>query len=693
MLELLAPAGSMEALTAAVQNGANAVYLGFGDFNARRSAANFTEDSFAAAVRYCHLRGVKVYLTLNTLLTDRELPVAAMLAARAWEMGADAVLVQDLGLLQAIRQTASGLPVHASTQMTVCNLDGVKMCADLGMTRAVLSRELSVKEIGFICEHAPIEIEVFGHGALCVCYSGQCFFSAVVGERSGNRGMCAQPCRMPYGLKNRPDSFPLSLKDVCLADRLGELEQLGVTCLKLEGRMKRPEYVAVVTRIYSTLLEEQRAPSRQEWKDLETAFSRNGFTQGYFDGRTGPEMFGVRDVRAAEPAELFAKARRTYTTQERACVDVTCFGLVKRGEPVRVKVQDEDGNQYTAVGEPPEEAVNWGLTEETVARQLSRTGGTPFRCQRVRAVVEPGLQTPLRALNTLRRKALDGLSEIRQTPLPVCIKPFVSEIRYENSKEPPVLLVSVRHAVQVSSDLLRLAPRRLDIPCQELAEHPECLKGISRETEVCVLLPRVVWDGERSKILQQLEVCRKFGDHALIGNYGVMEAARTFDFALRGDFGIPVFNAQTLEELKNLGFQSATASFELKFAQIRDLSKTIPLEAIVYGRLPLMITENEIPSLCKRRSTVRGEEITLIDRKGERFPVIPALGGRNEILNSQVLFLADKSEWKRVGLYGGRLFFTTERPDICIQVMERYLEKNMWRPEQLTRGLYYRGVK
>ena len=234
MLELLAPAGSMEALTAAVQNGADAVYLGFGDFNARRNAKNFTEADFASAVSYCHLRGVQVYLTLNTLLTDRELPPAAELARRASELGADAVLIQDPGVLRAVRQAAPDLTLHASTQMTVHSLDGVKACADLGFKRAVLSRELPASEIEYICDRSPIEIEVFGHGALCMCYSGQCYFSAVVGERSGNRGLCAQPCRMKYGWNGRADSYPLSLKDACMADRLRQLKKLGVSCWREE---------------------------------------------------------------------------------------------------------------------------------------------------------------------------------------------------------------------------------------------------------------------------------------------------------------------------------------------------------------------------------------------------------------------------------------------------------------------------
>ena len=235
MLELLAPAGSMEAVTAAVQNGADAVYFGYGDFNARRNATNFSEEEAAAAVSYCHLRGCKVHLTLNTLLTDRELPGAAEVAAHASRIGVDAVIVQDLGVLRMLRQTVPDLPLHGSTQMTVHSLDGVKQCADLGISRVVLSRELNRDQIAYICQNSPIESEVFGHGALCMCYSGQCYFSSVIGGRSGNRGLCAQPCRLKYGWNGRADEYPLSLKDMSLVSHRKELQDMGVACLKLEG--------------------------------------------------------------------------------------------------------------------------------------------------------------------------------------------------------------------------------------------------------------------------------------------------------------------------------------------------------------------------------------------------------------------------------------------------------------------------
>ena len=693
MLELLAPAGSMEALTAAVQNGADAVYMGFGDFNARRNAKNFTEADFASAVSYCHLRGVKVYLTLNTLLTDRELPAAADLARRASGLGADAVLVQDLGVLRAVRQAAPDLTVHGSTQLTVHNLDGAKACADLGMKRVVLSRELPASEIEYICTHSPIEIEIFGHGALCMCYSGQCIFSAVVGERSGNRGLCAQPCRMKYGWNGRADSYPLSLKDACMADRIRQIRKMGVSCLKLEGRMKRAEYVAVITRIYSTLIKEDRMPTAEEMKALEEAFSRQGFTQGYLDDKTGPRMFGVREEKSPEPKELFEQARQTYVNQENPRVDVKFYAMVRPGEPVQVGVEDPEGRVVTAAGAAPEKALNHPITTEQVEKQLSRTGGTPYRCLGVKALVEEGLNVSLAALNALRRQVLEDLTRKRMTLPVVRTGEYKPGARYENPKEPPMLTVSVRKAGQVSADLLRQAPAILYVPAAELAQSPQWLKNLSRETALGVILPRVAWDRERKELETQLQKCRDLGcTEALVGNLGMIDLARREGFTLHTDYGLHSFNAQALKEWKRLGFVSATVSFELKLAQIRDLSKAIPAEAIVYGRLPLMLTENCIIKNRSGQCVCEGENI-LTDRKGERFPVVKAPSCRSEILNSRKLFLADKPDWQRVGLTYARLMFTTENPWECAQDLERYQGKSYWTPNQFTRGLYYRGVE
>jgi len=694
MLELLAPAGSMEAVTAAVQNGADAVYFGYGNFNARRNAKNFSEEEAAAAVSYCHQRGCKVNLTLNTLLTDRELAGAAQVAAHASDIGIDAVIVQDLGVMRMLRQTVPDLPIHGSTQMTVHSLDGVKLCADLGISRVVLSREVSRSQMEYICQHSPIEIEVFGHGALCMCYSGQCFFSSVIGGRSGNRGLCAQPCRLKYGWNGRADEYPLSLKDMSLAGYLKELQDMGVACLKLEGRMKRPEYVAIVTGIYARALKEGRAPTQEELLQLEQAFSRQGFTDGYYLGKKGPQMFGTRQEEK-EPKELYAQARSTYENGENRKEPIRFYALLEAGQPAQIAVQDKEGRVAHAEGPVPEAARNVPLTAEKVEGQLARTGGTPYRCEKAVVKVEEGLSLPLSALNNLRRQVLEDLTAQRATPPQRRKEAFRPGVRYENPRSKPVYTVSVRLAEQVSRDLLERKPALIYIPADQAAAHPEVVKKCqAAEVPVAVLLPRICTDSETRQLEEQLLALRDLGvEEALAGTLGVAQRAMHLGFRVRGDYGLGTFNSQTMKEFKRMGFISATASFELKLPQVRDLSKTVPTELIAYGRLPLMITENCIIHNHTGQHTCENVNL-LTDRKGERFPVVKAWGCRNEILNSKKVFLADKSaDLDRLGLWALRLAFTTENPSECARVLERYMGLGNYQPNEYTRGLYYRDVE
>ncbi|NLF34650.1 MAG: U32 family peptidase [Clostridiales bacterium] len=694
MLELLAPAGAPEAVTAAVQSGADAIYLGYGAFHARRNAKNFSREEFAEAVSYCHIRGVKVYLTLNTLVTDRELPGAAAQAADASALGVDAVLVQDLGLLRLLRQSLPDLPVHASTQMTIHSLDGVKRCADLGLTRVVLARELSKDAMAHICAHSPIEIEVFAHGAMCMSYSGQCYFSSVLGGRSGNRGLCAQPCRLPYRWGDAPNGNPLSLKDLSLIDHLRELDQMGVACVKLEGRMRRPEYVAVVTSIYAAAIREARAPTADERHRLTAAFSRQGFTDGYYTGARGPAMFGVREE-TRPPDALFAEARAAFQGGEVQRVPVTLYALLRPDEPALVGVEDDAGRVMTAAGPIPEPARTVALDAAAVEAQLMKTGGTPYLCRRARALVAPGLSLPLSALNELRRQVLGGLTELRAAPPARRQGDVRFGVRYENRKEPPILILSLRRAGQLSDELLRLKPDFLYLPVEEIAAHGDRVaRALDRGVPVAAVLPRVAWDREHPDLRRELDTAAGLGvTDALVGNLGLLSLARDAGFTLRGDFGLPCYNTQTLKELKRMGMVSATASFELKLAQIRDISKAIEIEMIVYGRLPLMLTE-----LCTIKNhagaCVCDNVNALTDRTLASFPVAKARGCRNEVLNAKKLFLADKqADYRRVGLWGARLMFTTENPRECVQVTERYLDRGGYTPNDYTRGLYYRGVE
>ena len=687
--ELLAPAGSPEALRAAVQNGADAVYLGWGAFNARRGAKTFSDQEFADALVYCHERGVRVFLTLNTLVTDRELPQALETAAAASRLGVDAVLVQDWGLFSLLRRTLPDLPLHASTQMSIFTSGGAREAAADGCERVVLARECSAEDTQAICSNCPAEVEVFAHGALCMCYSGQCSMSALIGGRSGNRGRCAQPCRLPYGVDGPPKGqHPLSLKDNCLADALGDMARMGVACVKLEGRMKRPEYVAVVTRIYARLLREGRSPTPAELSELEQAFSRSGFTDWYWRGRRGRGMFGTRPENTPEPEELFAEARRAYERDALRTVPVVLSCEIRSGLPSTLTA--EDGTHTVAVtGPTPEPARSKPLTSEDLKSRLEKTGGTAYRCAEVRVRLEENLSLPASAVNGLRRDALAALSAARTTP-PHRRSLSAPELPPDIYKAAaPQFTVSVSRMDQLTRTMLTLCrPARVYVPLDQLLSAVELPWD---GTAWCAVLPRVWRDRDEAEIGSWLEYAKALGvSGVLAGNLGHLPLVRDTGLELYGDFGLNVFNSRSLDYLREKGFASACVSFELRFPQIRDLRKVLPTEAIVYGRLPLMITEN-----CLIRNSVGcqcQEPHTLVDRTGAAFPLLPAYGHRTEIQNSRVLYLADRPEYRDLGLAYARLRFTTESAEECCAIFQRY-RSGAPATGAYTRGLYERGVE
>ena len=694
-MELLAPAGSMEALRAAVCNGADAVYLGADTFNARMNARNFSAADLQEAVVYCHVRGVKVHLTLNTLVLDREMPRAAELIRLAASCGVDAFIVQDLGVVSLCRQLAPDVPIHASTQMSIHSLEGVLEAAALGCSRVVLSRELPASEIAYICKKSPVEIEVFVHGALCMCYSGQCYLSSVIGRRSGNRGQCAQPCRLPYGYgRFESTRYPLSLKDNCLAGELDELRRMGVASIKIEGRMKRPEYVAIVTRAYRTVLNGGKLmPS--DLQELETAFSRQGFTDGYFRGQTGSDMFGRRQE-GEDTADLFASARATYEQGEPQRIGVRFYAMIRRGEPAQLAVEDPDGNLCRTRGPVPEQAVYRSLTPQDLEQQLKKTGGTPYLCTAVRSSLDPDLMLPASAINAMRRDVIAELTAKRGRAAPARLNAYDEPPRYDGIAGEPQLTVAVRTADQITSRMLSMKPTVLYVPLSELAEHPDLPQRVSVETQLAAILPRVIWSGELAPVARQLRTVYEMGvRQVLAGNLGQLHIARAAGFAVRGDFGLNIVNSRAMRYLREQGLDSQLLSFELTLPQIRDIAKAVPAELLIYGRLPLMLMEN---CVMKNRTGIcacQTGTVRLVDRVGEEFPIVKDPGTcRNVLLNGKKLYLLDKKDALRgMGLWALRLQFTTENPSEIDKVLMDYQGRAVFDAGSYTRGLYSRGVE
>jgi len=696
LLEILSPAGSSEGVIAAVQNGADAIYLGFGEYNARKNAKNFTTEEFERALEYCRVRGVKTYLTLNTLVSDRELSLVAESAKIACRFGIDAIIVQDLGVMKALKQAVPDVPLHASTQLGVYNLEGAKMAAAMGFKRVVMARELSLKKLAYICENAPIEIEIFAHGALCMCYSGQCYMSAVIGRRSGNRGLCAQPCRLSYNVAGNTMEYPLSLKDNCLVKYISDIESIGVKSLKIEGRMKRPEYAAIVTSIYSKAAHKGKAPTEDDMKALEKAFSRQGFTDGYFTDRRDSGMFGVREEEKRSETTMFATTRKNYLNGEFQRVPVRFVGTVISGKRLKIAAADDRKNTAVVYGPVPEMAFHKEITLATLQTQLHKTGGTPFLCVGVKGKVDPNLSLPVSAFNEIRRNLLAELMEQRKPTTPRLEGDFAPGKHYQGYGGAPILTVSVTNANQLSEELEELAPKIVYLPVMEFDfESPLLHKFLDNEDiNVVATLPRIVHDNERKKVSDTLARAATLGvTEALVGNIGQILFAKSHGMDVRGDFGLNVFNSESLYALRNLGLISATLSFELRLAEIRDMSKPIDTEIISYGRLPLMITENCI--VMNSTGACTCDSFTgLVDRQGALFPVVSEFGCRNVLLNSKKLFMADKRNiTASLGLWAERLSFTTENALECVAVLKHYMGQGDYVPSGHTRGLYFRGVE
>ncbi|MDR2569935.1 MAG: U32 family peptidase [Oscillospiraceae bacterium] len=722
MLELSSPAGSPEGIIAAAQNGADSVYLGILEFNVCTDAENFTFDELGRAVEYCRIRGIKTYLTLNSLASDNELPVIAHQVKEASRYGIDAVILQDFGVMRAVREAVPDLPLHASVHMSVHNLEGVKMAAAMGFSRVTVARELTRKKIAHICRYSPIEIEMFIHGASCMGYSGQCYMSALTGGQSSNRGKCDEPCQINYSTAGHTVTHPLGLKDNCLIRYLTDIEAIGVTSVKIEGRSRRPEYSALVTGAYSKTIHGGKSPTQESIRTMQKHFSQSGFTDGHYVDRRNAEMLGVRNQNKNEKlgTALMASTRKSYLNGEFQRVPIRFVGSIVSGERVKLAAADDKQNTAVVYGPIPEQAFHKELTTAVLQTQLHKTSGTPFICKGVKSTVEPGLTLSISSFNEMRRELLAEILEKRKpinmrvegeytpsgyVPDELIMDEIIpggkqqSESKPENKKQiqlkAPIITVSITRADQLSDELEELKPKLIYIPISEFDyESPILHRFVENEAiTVAVALPRVIHDNEKKKVGDRLKRARTLGvSDALVGNLGHIQFAKNHGMAVRGDFGLNVYNSETLYVLQKLGMKSATLSFELRLAEIREMSMPIDTELITYGRLPLMITE----SCIVRNSTdaCTCDSFTgLVDESGALFPVEPEFGCRNILLNSKKLFMADKRRAiSTLGIWAQRLCFTTENSIECIMIMKRYLRQNNYTPPGYTRGMYFRSA-
>ena len=687
-IEILAPVGNEEMLRAAVFSGADAVYLGFSGFNARTSANNFNADTLKDAVAFCHARGVAVHVALNTTVYGGELPALEQAIRAVAASGADAVICQDLAVATLIGKIAPQLPRHGSTQMSVHSLQGALELKELGFTRVVLARELSMPEVEHITKHCGIETECFVHGALCMCVSGQCYMSAFLGGRSGNRGSCAGPCRLPFEANALPEGKPgrlhhLSLKDNSVIDKLDKLQALGVASAKIEGRLRTPEYVAAAV---SACLagREGRAYDRDL---LKNAFSRSGFTSGYLDGKIDGTMFGVRSEADAEQTKKTLPMLRELYRRERSRVPVKMKLEIEEGGE-KLTVTDADGSKAFAYGDAEPQPARTDPTE-SLHRSLSKTGGTPFAVEDQDITVEmdggPWF-IPGGAVNELRREALDALLKKREV-----LRPWPTT--EEHVPALPLRTLPPHRTLRARFESWEQVPERALDGIEYLILPIAQADRVPREWRAKTLLelPRVMFGKLEEDTARRIAATQDAGFAGYeVSNIAHLRLCR--GLPMSGSFGLNITNQLAAQFYADNGLGSMLILPEVKDSDISTIAPTrngrpVPTGVLVYGHMPLMITR-ACPLQNIHDCAHCDKTGVLTDRKAKKFPVRCGLGVRT-IYNPVPIYMGDKPGALTVDY--GVAYFTLESREEAAKILEM-IRTHAPLEGDFTRGLYFKGT-
>ena len=685
-IEILAPVGSEEMLRAAVFSGADAVYLGFSGFNARTGAGNFDADSLKEAVRFCHARGVAVHVALNTTVYGTELSALEQAIRAVAASGADAVICQDLAVATLIGKIAPQLPRHGSTQMSVHTLQGALELKELGFTRVVLARELSLPEVEHITKHCGIETECFIHGALCMSVSGQCYMSAFLGGRSGNRGSCAGPCRLPFEANALPEGKPgrlhhLSLKDNSAIDKLDKLQALGVASAKIEGRLRTPEYVAAAV---SACLagREGRAYDRDL---LKNAFSRSGFTSGYLDGKIDGTMFGVRSEADAELTKKTLPMLRELYRRERSRVPVQMKLEIEEGGE-KLTVTDADGNKAFAYGDAEPQPARTDPTE-SLNRSLTKTGGTPFTAEKITVEMDGGPWfIPGSAVNELRREALDALLKKREV-----LRPWPTT--EEHVAALPQRTLPPRRTLRVRFERWEQVPERALDGVEYLILPIAQADRVPREWRAKTLLelPRVMFGAMEQDTARRIAATQDAGFAGYeVSNIAHLRLCR--GLPMTGGFGLNITNNVAAQFYAEQGLSSLLILPEVKDSDIASIAparngKPVPTGVMIYGHMPLMLTR-ACPLQNIHDCAHCDKTGVLTDRKAKKFPVRCGLGVRT-IYNPVPIYMGDKPGALAVDY--GVAYFTLESREEAAQILDSIRTHAPFEGD-FTRGLYFKGT-
>ena len=702
--ELLAPAGSLEILKGVIESGADAVYVGGSMFGARAYANNFTEEELLEAIDFAHLRGVKVYLTVNTLIKNSEFSKLYDYLLPYYKRGLDAVIVQDLGVVKAIHEYFPSMEIHTSTQMTVTGADGVRFLSQFGVTRVVMAREVSLAEMKRIHEETGMELEAFVHGALCYSYSGQCLFSSILGGRSGNRGRCAQPCRLPYTVEGKKDEYILSLKDMCGIKALDKLHDAGVYSLKIEGRMKQLEYACGVVKYYRSYIDSKKPVSDADYDRIKALGNRCGFTDRYYFDHNGSDMVTyVKPNFVSNAAEPSPEKRKLSIEGEL---------VLREGEPGSLTVKRGDVT-YKASIEPVSAALKAPLDKKAAIDRINKTGDTDFEFSHIKAQIGENVFVPNGALNKLRRDAISGLcdkllkkyyrndaryadmSSMCELPEHVVKSDAAHEDGAVNAKDYTAICSCMTRAqldTLIGYDCFDVFYLDFDMYdrntlIQQFADDVKCLT--KRNKKVYLMLPTILRaDSSDYFVSIAKELDKVSFEGFVVKNYEELYLTENLFTGKKVilDHNMYTFNDVSKSAFFEHGVSGDTVPLELNSKEIMHRNN-IGSQMIVYGYYPLMTTAN-----CVHKNTKGCDKkqklIYLKDRYNKSFAVCNNCKEcYNTIYNSLPTMLTKNiGKLKEAGIRSFRYSFTIETPKQIKAVMDDKVA-------EYTNGHYKRGVE
>jgi len=685
-MKLLSSVSKYSSVAPAILNGATEISIPFFDIKNKKND-QFTAEKFVQISKYCRLRGIPLYMRIDGFFSDDRLEHISKSVAFFIKHGISAFIVSDIGVLKMIHIVSPTIPVFADEAVGIRSASGIKKAEEYGFARVFLPRELSREHIESLCKDSPLEISVCIYSPSCICCKGTCRFSNYYNHTESE---CTHPCNGTFRFSGSSE-MTLGSKDTNLSHHLSELINCGVSCLEIKG--DGDEYFAFLNAVFSRCINEGQNPSFEESKLISRAFSPYGSTDSYFSGTDN--VFKGDSPQHIDRARLISYIRDNFIQgPQRQTVSIKFHFNASADRPCTLSVEDTDGNLVTVKGPSATRISSSSSFDAYIKARLYNTSSTPFVCKECSVKCHAGLSVSGTDVEAMKTDALNKLSAMRMHMPDRRLSDFKIGIKYLNKKNKPQLVVSLSNMDQLSQELFNLKPPYIYMPIEQLVSNVDLTRACvtCSESTMCAVLPPVFSKDEHDELLEMLKIVRSLGiGHVVCSSLDFVDVCKSMGMKLHGDIGLNVKNYQNLKALKKDGFDSAVLSYDMTFNQIKKLSKGIDCELVLYGRIPLMLTESCI--IKSKMGRCACENTTSIqDKSGNTFPVVRSYRCRNTILSPKKLFF-EPDAYNKLGLWGARLYFTTENSKECVKILERYMGISKHNIFSFTHGNYLSDIE